>query len=100
MTALVALDHTRWDDVVRVHAEAADVGESTINLRAGERITVGDLVKGALIQSANDAADALADYVGRGNEAAFVQMMNAKAAELGLARTHFARPDGLDARAH
>jgi D-alanyl-D-alanine carboxypeptidase (penicillin-binding protein 5/6) len=100
MTVLVALDHANWRDVVRVQQQAAAVGESTINLRAGERITVGDLVKGALIQSANDAADALADYVGHGNQAAFVQMMNAKAAELGLARTHFARPDGLDARAH
>jgi D-alanyl-D-alanine carboxypeptidase (penicillin-binding protein 5/6) len=100
MTVLVTLDHAQWNDVVRVRADAADVGESTINLRAGERITVGDLVKGALIQSANDAADALADYVGHGDAAAFVQMMNAKAAELGLARTHFARPDGLDARGH
>ena len=100
MTVIVALEHAKWGDVVRVRQEAAAVGESTINLRAGERITVGDLVKGALIQSANDAADALADYVGRGNQAAFVQMMNAKAAQLGLARTHFARPDGLDARAH
>jgi D-alanyl-D-alanine carboxypeptidase (penicillin-binding protein 5/6) len=100
MTVMVALDHAKWNDVVRVQREAAEVGESTINLHAGERITVGDLVKGALIQSANDAADALADYVGHGNEAAFVQMMNAKAAQLGLARTHFARPDGLDARDH
>jgi D-alanyl-D-alanine carboxypeptidase (penicillin-binding protein 5/6) len=100
MTVIVALDHAKWNDVVRVQREAADVGESTINLRPGERMTVGDLVKGALIQSANDAADALADYVGHGNEAAFVQMMNAKAGELGLARTHFARPDGLDARGH
>ena len=100
MTVLVALDHVKWNDVVRVRAEAAEVGESTINLHTGERITVGDLVKGALIQSANDAADALADYVGHGNEAAFIQMMNAKATQLGLARTHFARPDGLDARGH
>jgi serine-type D-Ala-D-Ala carboxypeptidase (penicillin-binding protein 5/6) len=100
MTVLVALDHAKWNDVVRVRKDAAGVGESTINLRVGERITVGDLVKGALIQSANDAADALADYVGDGDEAAFVHMMNAKASELGLARTHFARPDGLDARAH
>ena len=100
MTVLVALDHTRWNDVVRVREDAADVGESTINLRAGERITVGDLVKGALIQSANDAADALADYVGHGDAHAFVKLMNQKAAELGLERTHFARPDGLDAPAH
>ena len=100
MTVIVALDHAKWNDVVRVQREAAEVGESTINLHAGERITVGDLVKGALIQSANDAADALADYVGHGNQAAFVKMMNAKAGELGLSRTHFARPDGLDARGH
>jgi D-alanyl-D-alanine carboxypeptidase (penicillin-binding protein 5/6) len=100
MTVIVALDHASWNDVVRVRADAARVGESTINLRAGERITVGDLVKAALIQSANDAADALADYVGNGDTTSFVQMMNEKAADLGLARTHFARPDGLDARAH
>src|SRR5207253_4645026 len=100
MTVIVALDHARWKDVVRVRADAADVGESTVNLRAGERITVGDLVKAALIQSANDAADALADYVGHGDAAAFVELMNAKAAELQLDRTHFTRPDGLDARGH
>jgi D-alanyl-D-alanine carboxypeptidase (penicillin-binding protein 5/6) len=100
MTVIVALDHAKLTDVVRVQRAAAEVGESTINLHTGEHITVGDLVKGALIQSANDAADALADYVGRGNEAAFVRMMNAKASELGLARTHFARPDGLDASNH
>jgi serine-type D-Ala-D-Ala carboxypeptidase (penicillin-binding protein 5/6) len=100
MTVLVALDHTRWNDVVRVRANAAAVGESTIGLRAGERITVGDLVKAALIQSANDAADALADYVGHGDKSSFIALMNAKAAELGLDRTHFTRADGLDASGH
>jgi serine-type D-Ala-D-Ala carboxypeptidase (penicillin-binding protein 5/6) len=100
MTVIVALEHAQWTDVVRVRADAAEVGESTVHLRAGERITVGDLVKAALIQSANDAAVALADYVGRGDEQAFVSMMNAKAHELGLQRTHFVRPDGLDARGH
>jgi serine-type D-Ala-D-Ala carboxypeptidase (penicillin-binding protein 5/6) len=100
MTVLVALEQVKWNDVVRVRSDAAQVGESTVNLRAGERISVGDLVKAALIQSANDAAVALADYVGHGDEAAFVSMMNAKARELGLDRTHFVRPDGLDARGH
>ena len=100
MTVLVALEHVNWNDVVRVRAAAAEVGESTINLKAGERITVGDLVKAALIQSANDAADALAYYVGKGDRAAFVDMMNAKAKELGLERTHFVRPDGLDTAGH
>jgi D-alanyl-D-alanine carboxypeptidase (penicillin-binding protein 5/6) len=100
MTVLVTLDHAHWQDVVRVRADAAAVGESTVNLRAGERIRVGDLVKAALIQSANDAAVALADYVGHGERTVFVSMMNAKARELGLERTHFVRPDGLDVAGH
>jgi D-alanyl-D-alanine carboxypeptidase (penicillin-binding protein 5/6) len=100
MTVLLTLEHSKWTDVVRVRSDAAAVGESTVHLRAGERITVGDLVKAALIQSANDAAVALADYVGHGDRQAFVAMMNAKAQELGLERTHFLRPDGLDAPGH
>jgi D-alanyl-D-alanine carboxypeptidase (penicillin-binding protein 5/6) len=100
MTVLVALDHAKWNNVVRVKSAAAEVGESTVNLRAGERITVGDLVKAALIQSANDAADALADAVGKGDRQAFVDMMNAKAEQLGLERTHFVRADGLDVANH
>ena len=76
------------------------VGESTINLRAGERITVRDLVEAALIQSANDAAGALALHVGTGDVNAFVRMMNAKARALGLRDTHFVRPDGLDVPGH
>jgi serine-type D-Ala-D-Ala carboxypeptidase (penicillin-binding protein 5/6) len=100
MTVLVTLDHAGWNDVVRVRANAAAVGESTVNLRAGERIRVGDLVKAALIQSANDAAVALADHVGGGNRSAFVAMMNSKAKELRLERTHFVRPDGLDVAGH
>jgi D-alanyl-D-alanine carboxypeptidase (penicillin-binding protein 5/6) len=100
MTVLVALEHADLDDVVNVRSDAAAVGESTINLRAGERITVRDLVEAALIQSANDAADALADYVGHGSSARFVALMNAKARRLGLRRTRFTRPDGLDAPGH
>ncbi|HUK64327.1 MAG TPA: hypothetical protein VLV15_13365, partial [Dongiaceae bacterium] len=57
-------------------------------------------LEGALIQSANDAADALADYVGHGNRARFVAMMNRRARQLGLTQTHFVRPDGLDAPGH
>jgi serine-type D-Ala-D-Ala carboxypeptidase (penicillin-binding protein 5/6) len=100
MTVVVALEHARWNAVVRVRADAAAVGESTVHLRAGERLRVGDLVKAALIQSANDAAVALADYVGRGDRQAFVSMMNEKAEALGLERTHFIRPDGLDVQGH
>ena len=100
MTVLLTLEHARLNDVVTVTRDAASVGESSANLRPGERLTVRELLEAALIQSANDAADALADYVGHGNTDAFVGLMNDKASELGLARTHFSRPDGLDARAH
>ena len=64
MTVLVALEHAELDDVVVASPSASAVGESTINLRAGERITVRDLVEAALVQSANDAAWALAMHVG------------------------------------
>jgi len=100
MTALVVLDHAKPADTVTVAAPAAVVGESSIDLHAGEKLTVRDLLAGALIQSANDAAYALAEHVGHGSVERFVRMMNAKAAELGLTETHFARPDGLDAPGH
>ena len=100
MTVLVTLEHAKLDDVVTVEPSASEVGESTINLSPGERITVRDLIRAALIQSANDAANALADYVGKGDEEHFVALMNAKARELGLNETHFVRPDGLDVAGH
>jgi D-alanyl-D-alanine carboxypeptidase (penicillin-binding protein 5/6) len=100
MTVLLTLEHARLDDVVTVSPVAAAVGESTIDLHAGERLTVRELLEAALIQSANDAADALAIYVGKGSEARFVAMMNARARQLGLKNTHYARPDGLDAPGH
>jgi D-alanyl-D-alanine carboxypeptidase (penicillin-binding protein 5/6) len=97
MTVMVALEHVKLSDDVLVQRSAAAVGESSINLRAGEHISVLDLVDAALIQSANDAAYALAAYAGDGDVAAFVREMNEKAHELRLVDTHFVRPDGLDA---
>ncbi|MDQ2910257.1 MAG: D-alanyl-D-alanine carboxypeptidase [Actinomycetota bacterium] len=100
MTVLLTLEHARPGDAVFVSPFAAEVGESSANLRPGERLTVRELLEAALIQSANDAADALAIYVGHGSEARFVAMMNARARKLGLRDTHFVRPDGLDASGH
>jgi serine-type D-Ala-D-Ala carboxypeptidase (penicillin-binding protein 5/6) len=100
MTVLLTLEHARPGEVVTVSPFAAGVGESSADLRAGERLTVFELLEAALIQSANDAADALAFYVGHGSEERFVAMMNAKARRLGLKNTHFVRPDGLDAAGH
>jgi D-alanyl-D-alanine carboxypeptidase (penicillin-binding protein 5/6) len=100
MTVLVALEHAELGDAVTVSAQAAGVGGATIHLRAGERVSVRDLVEAALIQSANDAAYALALHVGGGSEQRFVELMNAKARELRLGDTQFVRPDGLDVGGH
>jgi D-alanyl-D-alanine carboxypeptidase (penicillin-binding protein 5/6) len=96
MTVIVALAHHRLTDVVTVDPRAAAVGEESIYLDAGDRLTVADLVDGALIQSANDAADALALSVAP-SFPAFAVLMNAEAERLGLHDSHFVRPDGLDA---
>ena len=100
MTVIVALQHLKPDDVVTVTRGAAQVGESRIPLRAGQRITVRDLLEGALVQSANNAADALAAAAAGGDVTRFVGWMNARARRLGLRDTHFVRPDGLDAPGH
>ena len=96
MTVIVALQHLKLTDVVSVDPRAAAVGQESVYLRAGQEITVSDLVKGAMIQSANDAADALA-LATAPSYPAFAELMNAKAKELGLTDSHFDRPDGLDA---
>ena len=96
MTVLLTLQHHRLTDVVTVDPRAAAVGESSIELRSGEKMTVRDLLEGTLIQSANDAADALALSIAP-DFPSFARLMNAEAAKLGLHDTHYVRPDGLDA---
>jgi len=100
MTVLVALERARVSAPIVVDPRADIVGESSVNLRAGEQLPLGDLVKAALIQSANDAAYAIAAGLSRGNVEQFVAAMNMKAARLALSDTHFVRPDGLDVAGH
>ena len=100
MTVLVALEHARPDELVTVPRAATGIGESTLFLRPGERVTVRDLALGALVPSANDAAMALALYVGNGSVERFVALMNAKAEQLGLGDTHYVNPHGLDQPGH
>ena len=99
MTALVAVERADVDELVTVTRHAAGVGESSIYLRSGERIALVDLIRAALIQSANDAAAAIAIHLG-GSVPRFVALMNARARQLGLTDTHFVNPDGLDAPGH
>ncbi len=100
MTAIVTIEQAELSDVVTVSPRASRVGESTVYLRAGEQLSVADLLRAMLIRSANDAAEALALHVGRGSESRFVGLMNEKARELGLDDTTFVNPHGLDAPGH
>ena len=84
-----------WEDTVRASAHAASMGGSQIFLKEGEEMTVSDMVKSVVIASANDAAVALAEHVA-GSEAAFVDRMNRRAAELGMKTAKFENTNGLD----
>jgi len=100
MTVLVALEQARLDDLVTITPAVSSVGESSVGLRVGEQLTVGDLAIAALVPSANDAATALALHVGNGSVSRFVELMNAKAKALGLTATRFENPHGLDQKGH
>jgi serine-type D-Ala-D-Ala carboxypeptidase (penicillin-binding protein 5/6) len=99
MTALIVIQRTDPSDVVTVSPAAAAPAPSAaaaeLGLVPGERISIQDLLYALLLQSANDAAVALAEHVA-GSVDAFVDVMNAEARRLHLADTRFASPNGLD----
>lgn len=95
MTAYVALRELPLDRIVRAAPYAAEYGESLLELRPGQRISVRDLLYGLILRSGNDAAYDLA-LAAAGSESRFVAQMNRYAAALGLADTHYANPIGLD----
>jgi D-alanyl-D-alanine carboxypeptidase (penicillin-binding protein 5/6) len=99
MTAVVAIEQAGLDDTVTVDKTAATVGQSSMGLVLGEKFSMGELLKGVLVQSGNDAATLVAEHVG-GTVPGFVEMMNAKAAALDLRNTHYANPHGLDQAGH
>lgn len=84
-----------WQDTVTASAEAAAKGGSQIFLKEGETMTVEDMVKSIAVSSANDCACAMAEHIA-GSEAAFVELMNQKAKELGMNDTNFVNCTGLD----
>ncbi|MBO5648366.1 MAG: D-alanyl-D-alanine carboxypeptidase [Clostridia bacterium] len=100
MTVLLVLEaldsgSIHIDDRITVSDYAASMGGSQVYLRAGEEMTVNDLLKCVIVASANDAAVALAEAV-CGSEEAFVARMNARASELGMQNTTFRNTNGLD----
>lgn len=99
MTALVALELYELDQAVEIKPEWCGAEGSSMYLRAGEMLTVSDLLYGLMLSSGNDAAVALS-CIYSGDSSDFVGLMNAKALELGLADTHFDNPSGLDSETH
>ena len=97
LLVMEALDSGRigWDDMVTASEAAAAKGGSQVYLEVGEQMSMDEMLKSVVVSSANDCATALAEHVA-GSEAAFVEKMNARAAELGMENTHFVNCTGLD----
>lgn len=101
MTGMLALRNGNLDETVTITQEnvTLEEGSQVCGLRAGDRVTVKQLLYGLLVYSGNDAAAAIADYVG-GSTSDFVEMMNSYAAQLGCTGTHFTNPHGLQDENH
>ncbi|GIO97573.1 D-alanyl-D-alanine carboxypeptidase DacB [Paenibacillus lautus] len=99
MTAIVAIEHGKLDDRVKISKNAFAKEGSSIFLKLGEEMTLENLLYGLMLRSGNDAATAIAEHVG-GTEEGFVLLMNEKAAGLGLTNSHFMNPHGLDHDEH
>lgn len=95
MTALLALESGNVGDDITITRDMLGATGTLLKLEEGWKITLYDLVVGAMVISGNDAADAIAVAVG-GTKDNFVSMMNERAAELGMLNTHFDTPSGLD----
>lgn len=100
MTAILAIESGKMNKVVTITSAMKKVEPTILGFRVGEKIYLRDLVNAALIKSANDAANAIAIYLGNGNKQKFVNMMNAKAKKLGMTKTTFENPCGFDASNH
>lgn len=99
MTAIVAIEHGKLDEMVTVGKNAYAKEGSSIYLQLGEEMSLRNMLYGMMLRSGNDAATAIAEHVG-GSEEGFVHLMNEKARLIGLEHTHFLNPHGLDAKAH
>ena len=96
MTSLVVLENcNNLNDTITVDKKSAQTGGSTLGIKEGDKITINDLLYGLMLRSGNDAAVALAEYIG-GSVEGFAKMMNEKAKEIGLENTNFVTPNGLD----
>lgn len=95
MTALLACESGKLDDMVTINDSVLAAYGSGIYIKVGEEISLRDLVYGLMLRSGNDAAIAIADYVG-GSVEEFVKLMNKKAKDIGMKNSTFNNPSGLD----
>lgn len=94
MTAIVVIERSKLDSIVTISKEAAEIDGAVLFLEPGEKFTVEDLLYAIILESYNDAAVALAEYVS-GTHEAFVKLMNTLVTELNLSDTHFTNATGL-----
>lgn len=99
LTAIVALENSNLQDEVSISKKAAGTGGSTLGITSNTKMTMESLLYGLLLRSGNDCAVAIAEYIGENLEG-FANLMNKKAAEIGLVNSHFVTPHGLDSDEH
>jgi D-alanyl-D-alanine carboxypeptidase (penicillin-binding protein 5/6) len=97
-------DYHALTDIINVSQNAHDIGGSVMNITLGDHLSLHDALYGLLLPSGNDAAVAIAEHFtgfnGGNNGGAFSDIMNTRAAELGLTHTHFQNPHGRDTPGH
>ncbi len=99
MTSILALEYGAGDEYITVTKEMITVEGSSMGLKEGDKVSLKTLVKGMLLESGNDAANATA-YIVSGSIQSFVELMNQKALEIGMTSTSFETPSGLDGENH
>ena len=99
MTAIIALEKGGLKSQIKVSPKAASIGGSSFYLKSGEALSLESMLYGLLLPSGNDAAVAIAEHIG-GSTAAFAELMNRKAEEIGAFSTNFTNPHGLDDENH
>ena len=100
MTAILAIESGRMNSIVTITPEMIQVEPTKAGLRVGEKFYLKDLVKAAMVMSANDAAMAIGVFLGNGDVDRFAAMMNQKAKQLGMKNTNFTNPCGFDVGNH
>ncbi|SHI92906.1 D-alanyl-D-alanine carboxypeptidase family protein [Propionispora hippei] len=99
LTAILAIESGRLDEMTKVSVKSSSTPGSSMHLYPGQLISLRELVTGLLLRSGNDAAVAIAEHLA-GSSEAFVDLMNQKAAALGALHSHFCNPNGLSAAGH